>query len=184
MSNEQFGFNFKASDRPTLGHVVGRGFGVYTALKMLAVGYKSTKRGLDHGQSPEEALKNGAVTAAAWISFVVFTVWYFMLFSAVLVGPIMQYNPIDRMSGMVHHQSNQTFWLIFLLAGIPALILQVAVWLTLYSRLVDKTDSNRGHLQRTGFRLHRRFFRFIPWWLLVLVAMFASLPYSILLLTL
>lgn len=182
--SEQSGFgafNFPKTPRKSGGQVAGNAFGVYTTLKMGVLGYQAAQRSLARGQSMEEAVKNGAVTAGAWMGFLCLSLWYPFMAGSLLISPLFFYNPILQQANIgMQANSAAYFWSCYFLLAIPALILQLVVWLVLYSKLVDKIDSKRGRFYRAGFRLRRRFFLLTDWWKLVLLAIFVVTPFSFL----
>jgi len=171
------GYDFERKPHRPLSEVVGHAIGVYVNLKMAVLGYQAARRAFERGATTQEAIKTGAAAAGAWIMFVGFTLMYPFMFSEVLLQPVFYYATIEQ---PIQSQSALFMWSVTILAGVPALAVQVVVWLILYSRLSDKLASKMGRLYRWGFRLRRRFFRAAPWWKLVLLVLFSLAPMNIL----
>jgi hypothetical protein len=166
--------------RQDLGTTVGQMIHTYTDLKMAVHGYKAGKRVMDAGGTMEDAAKAALTAAAAWMGFFCYTLCYPVFISGLLAQPVMYYDTIGHYN---QGHSAGYLWAVMIFVGIPALILQGAVWLSLYSRVKDITQyKDTGKLNEWGHKVRTaRFFPKVGWVIQALFGILAAWPVYILL---
>lgn len=168
----------RGQPRRTSGEIAGDAIHVYTVLKMGVLFWQGYKDAEARGATQEEALKAGVIQAAAWIGFFVWTLFMPLW----IVAPFVKI--ADYYGGIYPGIEDGTPpWLLWsgVTVGVLAVIVQVACWLVLYSKLKDKLHTKTGRMYTWGFRIRRRFFLLTPWWGLWLISMLANLPMAIVL---
>lgn len=172
-------YDFHNKPHRTGSEAITDGLGTYALLKTLVVAYQAGKRGLDRGQSTEEAVKTGATAGLAWQGMLALTCVYLLMVSSVIAQVVAFYDPLSDSQFPKHNFGYM--WGITLFFGVGAIIVVTAIWLIMYSRLKDHmVNSKKGRMYKVGFRIRRRVALMTPWWKLWIIATVAPMPFYML----